>query len=183
MNTNTSAAFQNLPAQVVSIATIQGFLNTGAAQPALAANALVVLQPPPDIATLGVFDGHPFRVRLVGKYTSAAGTATVAIYQTNAAAGLVAAQLLSSAAGTAAVSSNFWLEAELVWDSVSQRLNGTQTAAVDKVLSGPALITATGNQITGIVSQNSLQFVPAVTFGSANAGNSVTLNEFSIERV
>lgn len=183
MNANTSAAFQNLPSQVVSISTIQGFLNTGGASPALAANALLVLQPPPDLVSLGVFDARPFRVRLAGKYVSAAGTATVAIYQGNAAAQLVAANLLVSAAGTAAVSSNFWLEAELIWDSVSQRLNGTIQGSVDKVFVTPAILAATGNQITGVTNQNLLQFMAAVTFSSANAGNSVQLSEFSVERV
>ena len=61
-------------------------------------------------------------------------------------------------------------------DSVSGKLNGVFDTITDATYTGPAANTA---QLT-TVGPNDLNFLLAFTFGTANAANSVTVKEFSL---
>ena len=68
------------------------------------------------------------------------------------------------------------LETQLLWDSVSGKLNGVFDTITDATYTGPAANTA---QLTS-VTQADLNFLLAFTFGTASVSNSVTVKEFSL---
>lgn len=182
MNTNTSSGFQNLPTQVVAggATAIQW---TGNSTPTLPTGSVLVLQTDPDLPSGGSFDAQPFRVRIAGRLNVAAtGTVTVGLYAGNSAT-LGSNQVMATALSvsiTAPGSTNFFLETDLIWDSVSGKVSGMAWGVV-----GTAGTVANGSisAVTGITSASLLQFVAGVTFSAANAANSITVTDFSIETV
>ncbi len=184
-NTNTSVAYYNLAPQTVGSSTSETLLQwTNASTPALANGATLTLALDPSLTTGGEFDGRPFRVRLCGKLLagSTGYACTLKLYYGTA---ISAANVIntSGAVTLTGAKSNFCLESELLWDSASGIIDGSYQASVDSTFVVPAKITATGNQITGVTSQNSLVFTPSVTWGTGSTVNAVTVTEFSIERI
>ena len=140
----------------------------------------------------GAFDGHPFKVRIAGTvFTGAASTLTSYIYQAPSAIVLAGTQgtLANDAVAITSVSAaitgaaNFITELIGIWDSTSLKLtplagvNGAAGAAITPTL--PGAITT----VYTVGGQLPLNFVPAFAFSVANAANTVTLTEFTIERV
>ena len=155
---------------------------------------------PPDVQ-FGVWDGHPFKVRVAGKINTGASItflanlyyvpAAIATAQT--AATLANDTVVVSNAASAAFSGagNFVTEAEFLWDSVSKKLVGFVTASqVNGVNIAANSGTAGTNVATSVVTvtytagttPNPLNFIPSFTFGTANAANTVQLTEFTITR-
>jgi hypothetical protein len=79
---------------------------------------------------------------------------------------------------TTASTINFVFENNFLWDSTSSHLNGWFYSDVNNVFTGAAAITAITN-----LSVTQLQFIPAFTFGTANAANTVTVKELLFEKV
>jgi hypothetical protein len=166
----------------------------GFPSPAFPVNSGLVLSPPTDIAG-SVLDGRPFRLRMTGVMTNPGGGAcALKFYQVAfaqlgviGAAGSVTA---AGAPGTGATNfsnvalgtanSHFWAEAVLTWDSSLVRIDGyTQGQTLATVLA----ITTIGTPVTsGVATFNQLNFMPSVTFATGNAGNSLTIQEFVIDR-
>jgi len=80
------------------------------------------------------------------------------------------------------VSGSFWYEADLVWDSTSNRLGGV-VESISNVVGGNTVYQArtvfTGVAVTGVADLN---FIPFFTFSVANAANTVTISEFAVDR-
>lgn len=184
MNTNTSSGFQGLVPQVVTVSTATPLVWTNNSTPALVNGALLVLQADPDLPTGGSFDAQPFRVRIAGKVNVAAtGVVTVGLYLGNSST-LASDTLLASAVSgsvTAPAGTNFFLEADMIWDSTSGRVSGMSWGTVGT--GGTPSNGVLSNSPSAITTSASLQFVAAVTFGAANAANSITVTEFSVETV
>lgn len=200
---NSTAGFQNIPAQLITTGTETALLvpaqgvYAGLPSPTLAAGVGLAIGFPPDI-TGSIYDGHPFLVTLAGKFTTGASlTVLPKIYQVPAsviAAGTqgtvsndhVTVALAATSSGAAATQ-NFIIQAQYLWDSTSKILNGFVTAAqINGVNIAPnagtagTLVATTAITTVGITDLN---FMPSFTFGTANAANSVTVTEFFIDRV
>ncbi len=191
----SSAAIQKAPpaAQVLAaVTTAQIFPNL--ATPTLAA----IL----NIAGTGRLEQKKFKVRGSGYATTAGATTTVTatLYAKNAApaASLVAGNWsvigVSSARVVNTTTVPWWIEADLIFDSVGGKLGGTFNAMVNNTLDAAAAIT---NPLTGLngssyaVTQGATKvpaaepvFVVAVglTFGvNASAGNIGNLQELILD--
>lgn len=199
-NVNTMIGYQNLPAQSITVNTItpllvpaQGLFST-LPSPTLASGAGLWIGVPQDVAN-SECDGHPFKVRIVGKvFTGAAATLATTLYQVPAAT--IAAGTVSTLAGNQSLialtstaitgSANFIVEIEFLWDSVSQSLGGfVTTAFANSALIGTlgAATTARTVPFTTAAGVNGLNFLPTFTLSVANAANTVTVTEFVIDRV
>lgn len=167
---------------------------------ALASNPLLpcTLSVPGKLA----LEARRFTVRAEGNALVGAGAITVNITLLGAtsipANPLTAASWTTIGAGTAAAiatatSAPWWINADLIYDSVGGALQGTYTEFANNALKAVAAIT---NQLTGINGTNlpvvqpgpvTVQpadpiafFAVAVTFGTANAGNIANLANFEI---
>lgn len=163
--TTSAAVVLNQPgnAAVLAVSTTQ-YISGAAAAPSFGA----------------AYDGFAFKLRLVGKVTTGAScNITVAIQQGNnttvTSGNNVAA---SSAVAVNTTSANFLLEATCLWDSVSQKISGYQTGAVNNSLVTVAALT----NAVSITTQANLTFVPVIT-ASATTGCTIAITEFVAETV
>lgn len=192
-NTNFSAGFQNLAIQSNTIAgagnpigTAETLLTwTGGSTPVLTnQTSLLSLIPPADMTTSGTFDGKLFRVRIVGEYACASGTFIPRLYFSNSATVVTGNRLAIGSTGPAAsTKGNFMLQADLLWDSISTGISGYYqgfTAGSGGVTGITSATVVTNSQTAA--SFASIIFSASAQF-SAGAANTVTVNEFSIERV
>ena len=124
-------------------------------------------------------DGFAFKVRATFKCsTGGTSTAIISIYAgTTINAGNKIATITSQSLTTASASG--FLEATLIWDSVSQKLSGLQSGAFGTTA---VSATTTANQPT-VTTLAGLQFVATANLGSNVAGNTFTLTEFVMEVV
>lgn len=198
-NVNSSNGYVSLPSQSITTTTettllvpAASALYQGLPSPVLAAGAGLYIDPVKNYqssnptATSPTYvndsiDGRQVRIRVVGVATTGVGsTFTVKLY--NGTSSTVASDTLlcTFTAYTAggAGSFNFICEANLIWDSVSTKLNGTFSSDISNTYTGPAAITA-----ATITAPTSLQFIPSFTFGTANAANAVVVKEFLFENV
>lgn len=200
---NTTAGFQNIPAQLITgtsettlLVPAQG-VYAGLPSPTLAAGAGLAIGFPPDI-TGAIYDGHPFVVSLIGKVTTGASlTFLPKIYQV--AASVIAAGTqstvsndhvtvaLAATSSGAAATQNFIVQAQYLWDSTSKALTGqvisAQINGVNIAANAGTAGTFVATSVIATVGINDLNFIPSFTFGTANAANSVTVTEFVIDRV
>ena len=133
------------------------------------------------VYTNDAIDGRQFRIRVVGVATVAASSAfQVSLYNgsstTTASDTLIA--ISASYTITTASTVNFVFENNLIWDSTSKKLNGWFYSDCNNTFTAAAAITS-----VSALSVTNLQFVPAFTFGTSNAGNTVTVKEFLLETV
>jgi hypothetical protein len=203
-NVNTSAGYLNLPAQSITTTTqtallvpAQGLYST-LPSPVLPVGVGLYSGFAPDIASNGTVDGHKFTVRVEGKvFTGASSLFTVALFQVPAA--IAAANTQATLANDASVATgisvagitgaaSFVLETEFMWDSTSLKLTGYSNVllinGVVTAINGGTLgiTTATPTAAITTTSGNDLKFLPTFTFATANAANTVTVTEFSIDR-
>lgn len=194
-NANSTSGFTNLPAQVITTGSATALLVPAVGtygtlpSPALAAGAGLYIEVPPDIATGSTnWDGHQFKVRLVGIVTTGTSStfkADLYLGTSSTAASDTALTASSASAAIGTTSVNFAYEYTLLWDSVSQNLNGYFGFYINDVLTGSVAITQVTKTSTPVNSSllTNLTFIPFFTFGTANGANSVTVKEFLIERV
>jgi hypothetical protein len=135
----------------------------------------------------GVLDQKKFVVRASG-YATTAGNFTVLIglyagivVPTIAAPGTLIA--VSTARAQNTISAPWMIEAELIMDSVSGRMHGTQKAVVNNLFDAEAAIAAA---ITGITpgqggAEPALYFAAAITFGTGNVGNIGVLGDLVVD--
>lgn len=148
-----------------------------------------VFTEPPFFSSTTFDNGRPFKLRVQGTASVApttvtaspntvqvnlyAGTAVTATYKI---ATLTAG--LSNSSTTATVTGQFYLEALVQWDSVTQTLSGI----FDGQLGNTAKTqTALSNQVA-VTTAALLQFTPSAVFASA-AGGTVTIAEFGVDQV
>lgn len=198
-NVNSSNGFVSLPAQSITVTTpttllvpAASALYQGLPSPVFSAGAGLYLNVAPNYQSSNPtassptyvndsVDGRQFKIRVVGITTVAASsTFQVSLYQgsssTTSSDTLVS--ISSSYTITTASSINWVFENNLLWDSTTSHLNGWFFSDVNNVFTGGAAITA----ITNLAVTN-LVFIPAFTFGTSNAGNTVTVKEFLFENV
>lgn len=191
-NVNSFLGYQNLPTQVIGVTTdtvltvpAQGTYGT-LPSPLLAAGAAFHLDLGGDILTNATYDGHPFTVRIAGKANVAATACTFTPtlkLGTSLTTGSNTTIGVTGASGSlTAVATNFWLEAEFMWDSISQTLNGVVSGSVGNARIAPTAITAVQVALPSAGVSPTFQFVPSFAFSVANAANSVTVTEFLIDR-
>jgi hypothetical protein len=191
-NMNSFIGYQNLPAQTVTVATespllvpAQGLYGT-LPSPTLPAGAGLFVGLTGDVIGNATYDGHPFTVRVAGK-AFVAGTGTFTAFLklgTSATPGnnTVLANATKVSGSVTAAAINFWLEAEFMWDSVSQSLTGVASGVVGGLLLAQTVITALPVLNPNATTPATLNFIPSFTFSAANAANTVTVTEFLIER-
>jgi hypothetical protein len=175
----------------------------GFPSPALPANSGLTVSFPADVAGAMSVDAHAFKLKLSGVFANAgASTVVVKMYQVPFAnLGVISAAGSVTTAGAPGTGDNslitsglsftappstagaFYVELNLIWDSNSGIIVGTSkgfgnNAGANQYITEAALTAL----VTPGTSVNSLNFMPSFTFGSANAANSVTVNEFAIER-
>ena len=186
-NTNTKSALYSLPA------------NFGATETAVAlrgsTTTRALLSVSNDVAG-GLFDGHPFRVRVVAQgVASGAGNFVVNLYWNSAAnTGLTTftSDILIIGSGNQALASKsgvVYMEAVCMWDSTSQQLAAfwNEAAGAANIPTTPAIIkttaavTATSPVTTALTNTSSLSFF-VTTAISAN-GTAATLIEAAIEQI
>jgi hypothetical protein len=193
-NSSTYLGYYNLPAQIIATGTdtpllvpAQGLYST-LPSPTFAAGTGLFTGPVSEVFGNASVDGHPFTVRVAGKaHVAATGAFTVSFKlgssATSASNTTIGGATKASASVTAPGDINFYLEIEAIWDSTSQSLAGVITGVVGGALLAPTVIT------TPIVVANAtstttpnFQFIPSFTFGAANAANSVTVTELTVDR-
>lgn len=130
------------------------------------------------------FDGFPFKLRVCWKVTTkAACNVTVAITlaattATTYTSGNVVATTGAVSNGTG--SFNGWLEAIILWDSTSQKLQGYYSGYTGATSPAIVDITTITNNVA-VATQNLLNFVVALTLSDQTAGTTVTITEFVAE--
>jgi len=140
-------------------------------------------------------DGQPFKLRLVLEVVTGAGTTIIpSIYQVpnttvvnNASSTLGSSTLtndaliVTGATLTAGGAGKFQyiLESQLMWDSVSGKLNGIFSSVTDTTYT---VFAANTSQLTSVTARD-LNFLPTIAFGTGNAGNGWSVREFSFERL
>ena len=197
-NVNSSQGFVSLPAQSVTgafstlLVPAASALYQGLPSPVFAAGAGLYVNVAPNYQSSNPnaasptyvndsVDGRQFKVRVVGLVTVAASsTFQVSLYQgsssTSSSDNLIS--ISASYTITTASTINFIFENNLIWDSTSSHLNGFFFSDVNNTFTGGAAITAITN-----LSVTNLVFIPAVSFGTSNSGNSVIIKEFLFENV
>ena len=118
--------------------------------------------------------------------TSATSNVTMKLYQgtsTSLASDHAIGTSSALAIATAGGAFNFEIEATLLWDATSQVLSGWYTANTgygsSSHIIAPTVVT---NVVSGITIA-SMAFLGSVTFGFASSSNTITLREFSIEKL
>jgi hypothetical protein len=168
--------------------------------PALPANSGLTVSFPNDVAGSMAVDAHAFKIKLSGAVANAgASTFVVKLYQVPlAGVGVISATGSVTTAGAPGSSDNvfasasftappstagaFYVEADMIWDSSSGILVGMFYGYGNNAGATQFVDFAATTIITPGTAVSSLSFLPSFTFGSANAANSVTVNEFAIER-
>jgi hypothetical protein len=179
-------------------------LYSGYPSPVLSAGSGFVLISDPDVQSSNPtassptyvnssLDGSPFLLRAVLLVNTAASyTFIPKIYQVPAS---VVVNNASSTLGSSTVANDhlivtgatltlsgkgqYVLETQLLWDSVSGKLNGVFDSVTDATYTGLA---ANTTQLTTVTALD-LNFIMSFTFGTAAATNSVTVKEFSLSRL
>lgn len=164
------------------------------------ANSGLTVSFPPDVAGSLAVDAHSFKIKLSGAVANAgASTFVVKLYQTAfAQLGVIGAAGSVTTAGAPGTGSTifatlsftappstagaFYVVAEMIWDSSSGILVGTTKGIGNNAAATQLVAEAATTLITPGTAVTSLNFLPSFTFGSANAANSVTVNEFAVER-
>lgn len=129
------------------------------------------------------FDGFPFKVRAAFKATTG-GTSTVIINMycnqvgTTITSGNKIASITSQSLVTLPASG--FLEATVIWDSVSLKLNGIQSGTFGTTAVSATALTTTNVSIPAL---SNLNFSLTATNGSSVTGTIVALTEFVIETV
>lgn len=176
---STSAIQRALPAAALAaaLATAQIFPNL-----ATPSQACILICP-----GSGRLEQKLFKVRASGNFTTGgAFTFLPSLYAAIAIPGspLVAANWSLIAAGTAATvtsaSAGWMIEAKLMFDTLSGKLQGTFDSNVANAPVAAAVIT---NPLTGLNGQSEpvMYFAAGVTFGTANAGNSSRMGDFCLD--
>ncbi len=128
-------------------------------------------------------EGRKFSVRASGVVTTSGAAVTVQPFLA-AGTSVTAANdtvLAAPAPVTVAGTSCPWtIEAQLLFDSTSGKLNGQFTSLINNSVGAPAAIATV---LTGLSGNNEPVFslVAGVTFSTASAGNIATLTEFVLE--
>ena len=128
-----------------------------------------------------------FRVRAYGKVTTGTSSTFIATIQyssdANSTGAATAANNTDCKALTsrtlATITRSWSIDAELLWDSTSQRLTGQGNGVNSETIeTANAIITA----LTAVdLSTGKCGFVVSCIFGSTNASNVATLDDFSLE--
>ncbi len=144
--------------------------------------ATVYAMPQGAISALGPFDTFRFKVRVTFK-TTTGGTSTsvVSIYLGNpatAVSGNILATITSQS--LVSLSASGYLEADLIWDSKSLILSGTQVGAYGTTVVSQTVITNTG--LTAATIAN-LLFSVAANNASSVTGTTFQIGEFCTETV
>ena len=197
MNVNSNGiGYQNLPAYIALAGTaVQKIPWTGNSTPLLvnqllASPSALQIGIDPDLASGGLFDLHPFVVRVVGK-ASVVTTATVTIGLYNdasmtATAGNLIASTGASASitGSATAEAEFMLQATLLWSSSKLSLNGVQLGFIGSVAGTSTIVAPTALTTQTLApAASALNFSIGITYSVANTGSLVTISEFSTERI
>lgn len=169
MNANTIAVASSNTPQVVNSTTETVLVN--------ASGAPLMVGLPSNVRE----DGHPFSIGLRGKATGGTVAATLIFKVYKGTSATIANDTIVatfSTSGTIPVGgSTFDLSLPFVWDSVSQTLRGSISGRIDGTLQTAAVTGA-----IAVTDPTTLQFVVSVTFGAANATNSVTLSELTLNQ-
>ena len=125
--------------------------------------------------------GASFVVRAWGRWsTGTSGTALATLYYGTSITAASNTSIAALSARTVATTGNWMIEAKLVWDSVSAKLNGVfwgvngDTPTIDSLA-----VTTQKTSVDLSVAGNGLGI--GVTFGTANASNTANLEGFSLE--
>jgi len=198
-NVNSSNGYVSLPAQVIGTTAATTLavpaataLYQGLPSPIFAAGAGLYIDPAKNYQSSNPsaasptyvndsVDGRQFRVRVVGFTTvSASSTFQVSLFNGSSSTTTSDTLVAISASYTITTAStvNFVLEANFLWDSTSSQLNGWFFSDVNNTYTGAAATTKVAS-----LSVTNLQFIPAFTFGTSNAANTVTVKEFLFENV
>jgi hypothetical protein len=125
-----------------------------------------------------------FRVRMSGAVTGAAAGVTANPFIAVGSSLTPGSNVVIAQPGTAgaigAASCPYWLEADLIFDSLSGKLQGYFNGMVNNVaITNAALATV----VTGLTSKNDpvFQLVCGVTFSTASTANVASLSEFVLE--
>jgi hypothetical protein len=205
-NANTVNGFYNLPTQVITVNTEIALLvpaqgaYAGLPSPTLPASAGLTASLSPDIVGVGsTLDLHRFNVRIGGKFANpGGGNVTVKLYQVPlVGVGVISATGSVTSGGapgsgdvavttftaltTPANPSSFSYEVDLLWSAAVNRIDGWMAGIAAGTVLAPTVITAPVT--SGVTLATALNFLPSFTFATANAGNSVTISEFVVERV
>src|SRR5271155_416153 len=206
-NQNTVNGFFNIPAQVVTVSTEVALLvpaagvYPGLPSPTLPVSSGVSISAPQD-AILGLgstVDVHAFKIRLGARVVNpGAGTLTIKLYQIPAASvGVIAAAGGVTSAGAPGTGANifhttgaltmanpsiYYEEFLCFWSATNNNLGATHSG-LQNASTVIALAAVSNALTTGVTLASALNFMPSFTFSGANAGNSVQVQEFSIDRV
>ena len=148
-----------------------------------------VFTPPPFFSN-STFDlGRPFRLRVQGNatvlpttVTASPNTLLVNIYNGTAitATYKITAMTagISNASTTANLTGQFYIEALVQWDSVTQTISGVYDGNIGNTIKAQTALT---NQVA-VTAASKLIFTPTVVFGSG-AGGTVNIVEFAVDQV
>jgi len=128
----------------------------------------------------GSFDGRPFKIRLAGTVTSATAASQTILFTLYLGTSKSGTALKATTAFTGVATAGtypFYLDATVIWDSVSQTVNGYIGSDIGNTLVANAAFT----QATGVTLAN-LNF--NFSFTTAQAGSvSVAVKDFGLDLV
>lgn len=211
MNSNSVAGFYNLPTFTVTVNTALRTLVVPAAgtyaglpSPGLPVGSAISIGLS-DISGSNAFDGHPFKITIAGVVSNpGTGNFTATLLQLpRSGVGVIGTTggvtALGTSTGTAAVSlgtfvsgatlntlagGNFYTERVMIWDSstgILGHLIGLEFWNLGVTTTNVAAAAATC--INAGTTMTNLNFILAFQFATANAANTVKINEFTIQRV
>jgi hypothetical protein len=175
LNTSGAVALGPLP----SLLTIATTAETVVTNPQLPTSALILPVPPG-----GPLEQERFEIYASG-YVNCAASSTVAIKLYSGTSTTVGSDTLlgnSGALGAVLAKYPWFLSANMIFDSISGKLQGTIKFVANNVIVAEV---AVSNVVTGVNNVSTLgvaimNFVISVTFGTANAGNQFNVKEFAI---
>jgi hypothetical protein len=165
-NANASILVSNLGAQFGQVGTNRPYFNSDS------------------------FNGVPFKVRVAGTFNSAVASngITISLYLGSSAtvgSNSLLGTVATTATGVGVATGHFVVEAVLIWDSVSGKLDGSITGFIAASGGTPfpvATASVYATQASAAAASN-LQFVTAATFATTNAANSVQVTEFALDQI
>src|ERR1700747_470371 len=132
----------------------------------------------------GIFDGKGIQLGIAGFVTTdTTGTATLKMYYSSTAAGAKTTQIGKTGASQslATASTNFSYFMELMWDSTSQAVNGTQYGEMGTTLVAYAVLT---NPIASIADISAgFWFQPTITFSAVTTAATIKVTDFHLDVV
>lgn len=128
-----------------------------------------------------ILKSRPFTVRVGGRVTAGtAGTFTVSLYWGTSTTSTSNTKVATVSSALGAASSNFNLELEGRWDSLTAGLQGVQSGWCGGTIKSPSVVSTSTSSVDLSGESTSNGFTVTGTFGTGNASNVAYIDYFEV---